>query len=119
MEAVLSGIYGSAADVRIAIARWRVARIAVDIRCRRVQRGEDLEMRMSAVFMLGMISGVVVVGLWRRELRAYAVESSRRIRAKAADGMRVAERETASVAHTSGNSLHRAAELLQATAGGA
>ena len=37
-------------------------------------------MRMSTVFMLGTISGAAVVGLWRRELRAYAAENSRRIR---------------------------------------
>jgi hypothetical protein len=35
-------------------------------------------MRMSTVFMLGTIAGVMVVGLWRRELRAFAEESSRR-----------------------------------------
>jgi hypothetical protein len=55
---------------------------------------------MSTVFMLGTISGVVVVALWRRELRAYAVESSRRIRVKAADDAA---------------SLRRAEELLQGT----
>jgi hypothetical protein len=48
-------------------------------------------MKMSTVFMLGTISGVVVVGLWRRELRAYAAESSRRIRAKVPDGLRAEE----------------------------
>jgi hypothetical protein len=42
---------------------------------------------MSTAFMLGTISGAVFVGLWRRELRAYAAESSRRIRARAADGV--------------------------------
>jgi hypothetical protein len=49
---------------------------------------------MSTVFMLGTISGAVAVGLWRRELRAYAAESSRRISAKAADGMRAVEAKT-------------------------
>jgi hypothetical protein len=48
-------------------------------------------MRMSTVFMLGTISGAAAVGLWRRELRAYAAESSRRIRADAADGRRAVE----------------------------
>ena len=43
-------------------------------------------MKMSTVFMLGTVSGAVVVGLWRRELRAYAAETSRRIRARTADG---------------------------------
>jgi hypothetical protein len=52
-------------------------------------------MRMSTVFMLGTISGVAVVGLWRRELRAHAAESSRRIRADAADEMRAVEEKAA------------------------
>ena len=43
-------------------------------------------MRMSTVFMLGTVSGALMVGLWRRELRAYAAETSRRIRATAVDG---------------------------------
>ena len=72
-------------------------------------------MRMSTVFMLGAISGAVAVTLWRRELRAYAAESSRRIRAKAADGMRAVEEKTGSLADSSGMSLRRAEELLQGT----
>ena len=52
-------------------------------------------MRMSTVFMLGTISGVAVVGLWRRELRAYAGESSRRIRPDAADEVRAVEEKAA------------------------
>jgi hypothetical protein len=56
--------------------------------------------------MPGTISGVVVMGLLRHELRVYA--------------MRAVERETGSVADSSGNSLRRVEELLQApTAGGA
>lgn len=52
-------------------------------------------MKIGTVFMLGIISGVVVVGLWRREIRAYAAESTGRIR--------------------SGTSRRRAEELLQGT----
>jgi hypothetical protein len=37
-------------------------------------------MKIGTVFMLGIISGVAVVGLWRREIRAYAAESTGRIR---------------------------------------
>jgi hypothetical protein len=54
-------------------------------------------MKIGTVFMLGIISGAVVVALWRREIRAYAAESTARIRAKAADGMRTVEEKTASV----------------------
>jgi hypothetical protein len=52
-------------------------------------------MKIGTVFMLGIISGAVVVGLWRREIRAYAAENAGRIR--------------------SGTSLRRAEELLQGT----
>jgi hypothetical protein len=52
-------------------------------------------MRMSTVFMLGTISGAAVVGLWRRELRAYAAQSSRRICANAADEVRAVEEKAA------------------------
>ena len=72
-------------------------------------------MRMSTVFMLGTISGVVGVALWRRELRAYAAQSSRRIRGKASDGMRAVEQKTGSLADSSGTSLRQAEELLQGT----
>jgi hypothetical protein len=60
----------------------------------------SIPMRMRTAFMLGTISGAVFVGLWRRELRAYAAESSRRLRAKAANGVAA---------------LPRAEELLQDT----
>lgn len=72
-------------------------------------------MRMSTVFMLGAISGAVAVGLWRRELRAYAAESSRRLRAQAADGMRTVEEKIGSLTDSSGPSVRRAEELLQGT----
>jgi hypothetical protein len=52
-------------------------------------------MRMSTVFMLGTISGAAVVALWRRELRAYAAENSRRIRTGAADQIRAVEEKAA------------------------
>ena len=72
-------------------------------------------MRMSTVFMVGTISGAVAVALWRRELRAYAAQSSRRIRAKAADGMRAVAQKTGSLADRSGASLRRAEKLLEGT----
>ena len=72
-------------------------------------------MRMSTVFMLGTISGAVAVAVWRRELRAYAAQSSRRIRAKAADGIRAVEQKTGSLADSSGASLRRAEKLLEGT----
>ena len=63
-------------------------------------REKEDPMKVSTVFMLGTVSGAVIVGLWRRELQAYAAETSRRIRAKAGDGER---------------SLRCAEEVLQST----
>jgi len=51
-------------------------------------------MKMTTVFMLGTVSGAAMVGLWRRELRAYAAETSRRIRAEAAQRRRAVEENT-------------------------
>jgi hypothetical protein len=51
-------------------------------------------MKMSTVFMLGTVSGAAMVGLWRRELRAYAAEISRRTRAEAALRRRAVEEKT-------------------------
>jgi len=42
-------------------------------------------MRSSEVFVLGMITGAVVVCVWRRDTESYAEEKSRGVRAKAAD----------------------------------
>jgi len=51
-------------------------------------------MKMTTVFMLGTVSGAAMVGLWRRELRAYAAETSRRIRAEAAQRRRAVEEKS-------------------------
>lgn len=51
-------------------------------------------MKISTVFMLGTVSGAAIVGLWRRELRAYAAEISRRTRAEAAQRRRAVEEKT-------------------------
>lgn len=54
-------------------------------------------MRIGEVFILGTITGAVVLWLWRREIGAYAAGSTRGVRAKAADGMRAVEEKTGSV----------------------
>jgi hypothetical protein len=53
---------------------------------------------MSTVFVLGIVSGAVAIGLWRREIQAYAAENTRRIRAKAADGMHATQKSMRSAA---------------------
>jgi hypothetical protein len=72
-------------------------------------------MRMGEVFILGTITGAVVLWLWGREIRAYAADSTRAVRAKAADGMRAVEEKTGSVMDRSGAPLRRAEEFLQGT----
>jgi hypothetical protein len=69
-------------------------------------------MRMSTVFVLGTITGAVVL-LWRQEIGAYAAERTRGIRAKAADGMRSVETKMGSMVDSGATSLRRADEFLQ------
>jgi hypothetical protein len=65
-------------------------------------------MRRGEVFILGTITGAVALWLWGGEIRAYAAETTRRVRTRAADGMRAVEEKT-------GTSLHRAEQFLQGT----
>lgn len=70
-------------------------------------------MRTGEAFILGTITGAVVVWLWGRELGDYAAESTRELRVKAAEGVRAVEEKAASVVDRSGTSLRRAEELLR------
>jgi hypothetical protein len=72
-------------------------------------------MRTGEVFILGAITGAVVVWLYGREIGAYAAESTRGVRTRAADGMRAVEEKTGSVMDRGGTSLRRAEEFLQGT----
>jgi len=65
-------------------------------------------MRRGEVFILGTITGAVALWLWGGEIRAYAAETTRRVRTRAADGMRAVEEKT-------GTSLRRAEQFLQGT----
>jgi hypothetical protein len=51
----------------------------------------------SAVFVLGIIAGAVVVWVWGREIEGYAGGKTRGVRAKVADGIRAVEEKTVSV----------------------
>ena len=54
-------------------------------------------MRTGEAFILGTITGAVVVWLWGRELGDYTAESTRGLRARAAEGMRAVEAKADSV----------------------
>ena len=54
-------------------------------------------MRTGEAFILGTITGAVVVWLWGRQLSAYAAESTREVRAMAAEGMRAVEEKAGTV----------------------
>jgi len=72
-------------------------------------------MRTGEAFILGTVTGAVVVWLWGRELGAYAAERTRGVRAKAAEGIRAVEEKAGSVMDRSGTSLRRAEELVHGT----
>jgi hypothetical protein len=72
-------------------------------------------MRTSEAFILGTITGAVVIGLWGREIQGFVRGKTREVRAKAAEGVRAVETQTGKVLDRGGNSLRRAEEFLQDT----
>jgi hypothetical protein len=72
-------------------------------------------MRTSKAFVLGAIMGAAAVWRWGREVEAYVEEKTRRVRAKAADGVRTVEKKTGQVLDRGGDALRRADEFLQGT----
>jgi hypothetical protein len=72
-------------------------------------------MRTSTAFVLGAITGAVVVWLWGREIEDYVGAKTRGARAKAADGMRAVEESTGRLLDRGGSSLRRAEDFLQDT----
>ena len=72
-------------------------------------------MRTSEGFVLGAIMGAAVVWLWGREMEEYVGERTRRVRTKAADGVRVVEETAGAVLDRGGDALRRADEFLQDT----
>ena len=70
-------------------------------------------MRTSDAFVLGTITGAVVVGLWGRTIEDYLGEKTRGARTKAALGMRAVEEKTGKVLDRGGSSLRRAEGFLQ------
>ena len=72
-------------------------------------------MRTSEAFVLGTITGAVIVGLWGRTIEDYLGEKTRGVRIKAAEGIRAVEESTGKVLDRGGNALRRADEFLQDT----
>jgi hypothetical protein len=72
-------------------------------------------MRTSEAFILGTITGAVVIVLWGREIQGFVRGKTREVRAKAAEGVRAVETQTGKVLDRGGNSLRRAEEFLQDT----
>jgi hypothetical protein len=54
-------------------------------------------MRTSEVFVLGTITGAVVVWLWGGKIREYAGEKTRGVRARTAAGLQTVEEKTGQV----------------------
>ena len=72
-------------------------------------------MRTSQAFVLGTITGAVVVGLWGRTIEDYWGGKTRGVRTKAAEGIRAVEESTEKVLDRGGDALRRADEFLQDT----
>ena len=72
-------------------------------------------MRTSERFILGAMTGAVVVWLWGREIEDYMGEKTRGVRTKAAEGVRVVEERTGRALDRGGDALRRADEFLQGT----
>ena len=72
-------------------------------------------MRTSQTFVLGAITGALVVWLWGRDIDDYVGEKTRGMRTKAAEGIRAVEEKTGRVLDQGGNALRRADEFLQDT----
>jgi hypothetical protein len=72
-------------------------------------------MRTSEAFVLGSIMGAAVIWLWGREIQEYVEERTRRVRTRAADGVRAVETTAETVLDRGGDALRRADEFLQDT----
>jgi len=70
-------------------------------------------MRTGEAFILGTISGAVVVWLWGRELGAYAAAGTRGVRARAAEGMRAVEAKAGRVGKHVGGALRAARKAIR------
>jgi hypothetical protein len=72
-------------------------------------------MRTYEGFLLGVIAGVAAVWCWRRELEVGARDKTRRVRARAAEGLQAVAEGTEKALDRGGDALRRAEESLQDT----
>jgi hypothetical protein len=72
-------------------------------------------MRASDGFILGAITGAVVVWFWGKEIEDYLQGKTRGVRTKAAEGLRAVEEGTGKVLDRGGEALRRAEGILQDT----
>jgi hypothetical protein len=72
-------------------------------------------MRTTEAFILGTITGAVVIGLWGRTIEDYVGEKTRGVRARTAAGLRAVEEKAGKMLDQSGSTMRRAEEFLQNT----
>ncbi len=72
-------------------------------------------MRASDGFILGAITGAVIVWFWRREIEDYARDKTRGVRTQAAEGLQAVADGTEKVLDRGGDALRRAEAFLQET----
>jgi len=72
-------------------------------------------MRTYEAFILGAITGAVVVWFWGKEITGYVREQTRGVRTQAAEGLRAVEEGTGKVLDRGGEALRRAEGILQDT----
>jgi len=72
-------------------------------------------MRTVETFVLGAITGALVVWFWGTDIEDYVGEKTRGVRRKAAEGIRVVEEKTGRVLDQGGNALRRVDDFLQDT----
>ena len=72
-------------------------------------------MRTYEAFVLGAITGAVVVWYWGKEITGCVREQTRGVRTKAAEGIRAVEEGTEKVLDRGGEALRRAEDVLQET----
>ena len=72
-------------------------------------------MRASEGFVLGTITGAVVVWFWGKKIEEYLQESTRAVRTKAAAGLQAVESGAGKAFDLGGAALRRAEEFLKDT----
>src|SRR4030095_373897 len=103
-------IMGYAEQATTALVKW-----VAGTRARYDNRRGGSRMRTSKAFILGTITGAVVIWFWGREIEGYVQGKTREVRAKAAEGILAVETQTGKVLDRGGRSLRRAEEFLQDT----